>query len=64
MPRFKIIGNHEVDGVKPGHTVVIDDPARAERLRIGGHIAEASEPPAKKKASAKKSAADEPQSEG
>lgn len=39
MPKFKVVGNHTVDGAKPGKTVTIDDETRARRLVRAGHLA-------------------------
>lgn len=39
MSKFKVIGNHSIDGVRPGRTVTVDDPARARRLVRAGHLA-------------------------
>lgn len=36
--RFKVVGNHAVDGVPPGRRVVIDDPERARWLTRAGHV--------------------------
>ncbi len=38
MPRFKVVGNHRVDGVEPGGTVEIEDEGRIAALVVGGHI--------------------------
>lgn len=47
--RFKVVGNHEVDGVATGGTVVIDDEARARWLTRAGHIEVPKKAPAKRK---------------
>lgn len=37
--RYKIVGNHKIDGVAPGGSVKIDDPDRARHLIRAGHLA-------------------------
>lgn len=39
MARYTVVGNHAIDGVKPGRQVEIDDDVKAERLITAGHIA-------------------------
>lgn len=49
MARYKVVGNHAVDGVEPGGTVVIDDDAKARYLARAGHIAKPKPPKVDKK---------------
>ncbi len=35
---FTVIGPHDIDGMKPGGTIHIDDPTRAMMLCKGGSI--------------------------
>lgn len=37
MAKFKVVGNHMVDGVKPGGTVEVDD-ERGRKLQRAGHL--------------------------
>lgn len=37
--RYKVVGNHKIDGVPPGGRVKIEDEARARYLLRAGHIA-------------------------
>lgn len=49
MARYKVVGNHAVDGVEPGGTVEIDDDARARYLARAGHVAKPKPPKVDKK---------------
>lgn len=39
MSRYKVVGNHAIDGVPPGKYVVIDDEKRARAFIRAGHVA-------------------------
>lgn len=57
MARFKVVGNHAVDGVAPGGTVTIDDDVQAAQLVRSGHLKPvAAKKPAARKQPAKKAA--------
>lgn len=45
--RYKVVGNHAVDGVGTGGSVVIDDPDRARYLIRAGHLAKPKPAPKK-----------------
>ena len=38
MSRYKVVGNHAIDGVPPGKFVVIDDEKRARAFIRAGHV--------------------------
>lgn len=36
--KYRIVGNHSIDGIEPGKTVDIADEQRARRLVRAGHL--------------------------
>lgn len=47
MPKYKVVGNHMVDGAKPGRTVTVEDETRARLLVRAGHLAPVAKPKGK-----------------